>query len=499
MPLLPHAELSCLSLETLDMKSAAMNRVLGDLTSAQSNPSSEAGAYAWLNLPAVSSVAVTPDSNRELLDEVDRLIASYSEFPHGYPENKKTDEFRIRIRYRRTNDQQASASFANILENYRAHVLHKRASELTAYPYTLEYLIADPLGREELDISDTRIFRNANRLTAAAANGGAVTDLTEGGDDDSDSNGDNALSGPADAASATASASGAEGAPAQTPPVPRVKTAFAALLETLQLDLYLYLRSNVSRFMDETSKNVINNRIKTYEHDKGLTGRGRLNPELRYTWQRLKADVYDLCCSTVTGGFYFSPYYTTPRFKDMIVVKWCTVIRKIHAQLIEFNSDWGKLSERDAMKRLRAFLSKKEVEVIEAEIQQNHPEIWTQHRKSIRIFFNQHSLGDALRLINNIDTAKFPLGFDPVKHTPEALRETLYTYSYLEQKMKQKNAELAVAKKRIEKLESQLAAANKSRAKRNQPGDKTPLRATRALRTSQAPLISTRKILLSNV
>ena len=190
MPLLPHAELSCLSLETLDMKSAAMNRVLGDLTSAQSNPSSEAGAYAWLNLPAVSSVAVTPDSNRELLDEVDRLIASYSEFPHGYPENKKTDEFRIRIRYRRTNDQQASASFTNILENYRAHVLHKRASELTAYPFTLEYLIADPLGREELDISDTRIFRNANRLTAAAANGGAVTDLTEGGDDDSDSNGD---------------------------------------------------------------------------------------------------------------------------------------------------------------------------------------------------------------------------------------------------------------------------------------------------------------------
>ena len=125
MPLLPHAEQSCLSLETLDMKSAAMNRVLGDLTSAQSNPSSEAGAYAWLNLPAVSSVAVTPDSNRELLDEVDRLIASYSEFPHGYPENKKTDEHRIRIHYRHTNNKQASASFTNILENYRSHVLYK--------------------------------------------------------------------------------------------------------------------------------------------------------------------------------------------------------------------------------------------------------------------------------------------------------------------------------------------------------------------------------------
>ena len=263
-----------------------MNRVLGDLTSAQSNTSTVSGAYAWLNLPAVSAVAVSTDTNRQLLDEVDRLISSYYEYPHGYPENKKSDEHRIRIHYRRTNDRQASASFTSLLENYRAHVLHKRASELTSHPYTLDYLISDPLGREDHDVSDTRIYRNANRLTAAAANGGTlpITDLTDGDDGGSEgSAGDDTAAGAADAASATAPASGEEGTAPAAAPVPRVRTPFAALLEQLQLDLYLFLRSNVSRFMDETSNNVITNRIKTYEHDKGLTGRGRIHPDLRYT------------------------------------------------------------------------------------------------------------------------------------------------------------------------------------------------------------------------
>ena len=169
-------------------------------------------------------------------------------------------------------------------------MLHKRASELTTHPYTLDYLIADPLGREKHDISDTRMYRNVNRLTTSAANSGGklpITDLTDGddgGSDSDDSNGDDTSSGAADVASATAPASEDDDTPDPALPVPRVRTAFAALLETLQLDLYLYLRSNVSRFMDETSNNVITNLIKTYEHDKGLTGRGPIHhPDMRYT------------------------------------------------------------------------------------------------------------------------------------------------------------------------------------------------------------------------
>ena len=175
-----------------------------------------------------------------------------------------------------------SRAFSKIIEP----TCYTSESEITSHPYTLDYLIVDPLGREDHDVSDTRIYRNANRLTAAAANGGTlpITDLTDGDDGGSEgSAGDDTAAGAADAASATAPASGEEGTAPAAAPVPRVRTPFAALLEQLQLDLYLFLRSNVSRFMDETSNNVITNRIKTYEHDKGLTGRGRIHPDLRYT------------------------------------------------------------------------------------------------------------------------------------------------------------------------------------------------------------------------
>ena len=71
MPLMPLRRASTLILSKfLDMKSNAMNRVLGDLTSTQRTEGSASGAYAWLNTPAVSAVAVTTDTNRQLMDEI---------------------------------------------------------------------------------------------------------------------------------------------------------------------------------------------------------------------------------------------------------------------------------------------------------------------------------------------------------------------------------------------------------------------------------------------
>ena len=446
-----------------------MNRVLGDITSASSSVSTASGAFAWLDEPAVSAVATTITSNNRLLDEVDRLIQSYHVWPHGYPADKKTPPERsIRIFYRRTNDIQASTSFTNILENYRDHVLHKNAHTLVKYPYAKEYLTEDPLGLTEHDLSDTRIYKNATKLAAVIREPSPTsTERTEVSDEEDDAS----HSGVSDTAGSTTNADDAsatrpaEGIP--RPPLARVKTTFASILEKLQLDLYLFLRANVSRFMDETSNNVIERRIVTYEHDKGLIGRDRIAMGLRYSWQMFKADVYDLCCALVAGGFYFLPFYTTPRTKNMIISKWCDVIRKIHKQLMEFLEEWGRLSERDAMKRLRSFLSKKEVEIIEIEVRENHPDIWEKHRKSIRVFFHQHPLGDTIRLINNIDTAKFPLGFDPVKHTPDALKETLYSYSDLQLKETEKAAENRALANENKKLKNQLDAALKAGNKRN--------------------------------
>ena len=80
-----------------------------------------------------------------------------------------------------------------------------------------------------------------------------------------------------------------------------------------------------------------------------------------YTWSRLKEDTFVLCCQMTTPGFYFLPLYTTPRMSRQIVSQRCLAICKIHAKLVAFDADWGSLSERDTMKRLHSFLSKKKV------------------------------------------------------------------------------------------------------------------------------------------
>lgn len=78
------------------------------------------------------------------------------------------------------------------------------------------------------------------------------------------------------------------------------------------------------------------------------------------------------------------------------------------------------------MKRLSAFLSYKQQDVIAHAIRDEYPAIWGKHERSVRKFFAHHPLGDALQMITAIDPDKFPSGYNAVKHTPDALKQTLY-------------------------------------------------------------------------
>jgi hypothetical protein len=70
-------------------------------------------------------------------------------------------------------------------------------------------------------------------------------------------------------------------------------------------------------------------------------------------------------------GFYFLPFYTTIREKGTPIFKWCLAIRAIMKNLNTFEVDWGKLSQRNAMKRLYTFISKREDNAIEDHFKNN--------------------------------------------------------------------------------------------------------------------------------
>ena len=483
---------------------------------------SDDDVFSFLDQPALGAAA-TPESAPHVVDEFNTLMKEARCWPIDYPTKKKSTEHCVRFHYRRTNKSQAEAAFRSILLMYLRHVLKLNHSLEEDYPFLKQYFSQDPLGLVTYPDNNTHIYKNASKLVAAKQRlaeetQSEVADLS--GTDPAEVAEDTSLEDTEAAISATtpvveagsskpvgkASASPrkkrpsqkkrkkkkkakTQSSPSSAPPpatiaetktddstpsvtgkdavvLTRVKSRFANVLAKLQLDLYTLLRANISKFMDKTCKGVLEAQIATYEQNNQLRNRDRMAIGKRYSWQKLKDDTYFLCCQMVTPGFYFLPLYTTPRASGQIVSKWCHVIRTIHANLVSFAPDWGALSERDAMKRLHSFLSPKELETIEKELQSNHKEVWEANQKSIREFFARTTLATAITLINEIDAAKFPHGYDPIKHTPDALKQTLYSYDEL-QKIKSRNStELASLKNKLKQAEGKIAKLESDARKR---------------------------------
>ena len=448
--------------------------------------------FAFLDNPPLGPAAL-PEASNPTHDEFDAKLKSASGWPDGYPNSKKTGPMRTRFHYRQTNTQQAENEFRSILLMYRAHVLKEHSSASDKYPYLEEYLAKDPLGHFVYPDNDARIYQNAPKLVqaqwkASTSQTSKVTDLTA----DTEAAPATAATEPGTAspvppktkkkatksavspgpkskkkrgkkkktqAKATAEAASSVVPSDSTTPEPttKVRTAFAGVLAKVQLRLYFCLRANIKRFMDKTCNGILESRIALFEQTHQLKNRARFEVQTRYTWDKLKDDTFVLCCQMATPGFYFLPLYTTPRMTGQIVSQWCLVIRKIHTKLVAFDADWGSLSERDAMKRLHSFLSKKEVGVIEDELKSNHAELWEANHKSIREFFSRNTLATAITLINQIDTSKFPLDFDPLKHTPAALKQTLYSRAELDKHKAECDAEMKTLRDKLARAQETIA------------------------------------------
>ena len=454
---------------------------------------SDEDLYSFLDQPALAAAAA-PENAPHIVDEFNTLLKEARCWPVGYPVKKQSAEYSCRFHYRRTNRSQAENAFHSIVLIYRHHVLKENPTLEETYPFLKEYLSNDPLGLVTYPDNDTHIYKNATKLVAAKqrraeakralaeetlslAEGteAAVSATTPVGETQQKKKKKKKKKTPKkvssdsqpETTSVSASATHADdatldltlddtGVPDEDA-LTRVKSTFANILAKLQHDLYTLLRANIFKFMDKTCKGVIEAQIAMYEQKHQLKGRDRMVVGKRYAWDQLKNDMYVLCCEMVTPGFYFLPLYTTPRGEGQIVSKWCHVIRTIHTNLVSFAPAWKDLSERDAMKRLHSFLSNKELETIEKELQANHQDQWEKYHKSIREFFQRTTLATAITLINEIDAAKFPHGYDPWKHTPDALKETLYTYDELQKMKSRGNTELASLKSKLSKAESQIA------------------------------------------
>ena len=101
--------------------------------------------------------------------------------------------------------------------------------------------------------------------------------------------------------------------------------------------------------------------------------------------------------------------------------------------------------------------------------------------KILRFFFKKNELTTALDLINDIEMSKLPTGFDPVKHTSDALGQTLYPYgeitkikrSHLEE-LKRVKDKLAKCEKKLSKTEQDRRALKSGKRRRDSDAPKAP-------------------------
>ena len=381
---------------------------------------------------------------------------------------------------------------------------------MSSYPWFDEYMRQNPLGLNTYPDHDARIYKNAHKLISArekakrsqqpesgtgASEGAPEASSTEPAAPEPVSKQTRSKKRKAKkkaqasiAAAASTESKVGESTPTDTialdtedsttpvesAPVVRVLTDFAEQLAQRQLELYILLRANLHMFMDKTCQGILDNRISLHEKENKLKGMERAKIGKRYSWEQLRADISKLCCGVATPGYYFLPLYTTVRLKNQSVSQWGHVISTIHRNLANFAADWGKLSQMDAMKRLYSFISTKEREVMELELQKLHPREYKKHNKCIRTFFESTSVATALRLINEVDPEKFPHGYDPFKHTPDAIKQTLYSHAELE---KLKSNEKSVARQ-LKEAKAQIAAlqrqANKKSRKRDRDTEPEP-------------------------
>ena len=146
----------------------------------------------------------------------------------------------------------------------------------------------------------------------------------------------------------------------------------------------------------------------------------------------MKLDLTKLCCIATRGGYYFLPIYTTIRADGSAVPMWLVKVLDIFCTLKEHEPAWADLSEPDASNRACTFLSKRELEVIDAHLREADATKWQEAGNTTYGYFDKFGIADAVAEILKIAPNKFPVNFTAKVHVPHALHTSLYTWGQLQ-------------------------------------------------------------------
>ena len=154
---------------------ANIKRVMAHLTTATTPSDSAVGVYAFLDQPAVSSVATPLRTTTSEYDDTEATLKQHNVYPPDYPEDKKGEKG-VRIVYLKVNTDQAESAFRSVVKIYLSHVLKEHAQHMSNYPFTKEYLQNNPLGLFQYPETDPRIYKNADKVAKARK---ALADASE--------------------------------------------------------------------------------------------------------------------------------------------------------------------------------------------------------------------------------------------------------------------------------------------------------------------------------
>ena len=192
----------------------------------------------------------------ESADPIRARLKEHDEYPDHHPKEMKAPGKSVRFHYKASNLPELESVLAYIKRTYVIHAINKHCENSHLIDMR-DYLTKFPLGVTEPDKGDTRYYKNAHKM---------VESITRNKEDPEDPD---------------------------VVPEP-VYTEFALHHRALQRKVYLYLRANYHRFMDNNCKIILDNTIAEYERANNLKGEDRLLVGKRYSWKQMQKDLAKL-------------------------------------------------------------------------------------------------------------------------------------------------------------------------------------------------------------
>ena len=91
-------------------------------------------------------------------------------------------------------------------------------------------------------------------------------------------------------------------------------------------------------------------------------------------------------------------------------------MQRVHTNLNSKSAQWGAASQEDAIHRMYAFLSRKEIMIIETHLQDLNRTHWSACDKTLYGYFQKYGIDSSIKAIAKISADKFPSRYNAAQH-----------------------------------------------------------------------------------